>query len=663
MLRPVPMVRLRIQAPARDAASITRRIAAEGVLHLVDLAHGRVSAGGVSEGGAELLAAYREIVRRTERLAARVGRAMPAASGDRVPEATDVEAAKRGLEEALAPVESRSETCSRSRAAAVEMGASRRAALERSKRLAAAGMEISRLRGLERLVIRFGVASPEQLATLATLLGPAPSAVIPLEVLPDGCLAAAAVLGADRRRLEDASRAVAFAGFSPTECADGAELEQLAREAAEAEAEARRAEDELADVGEEVFAGLADIHRRAEAGAFLLQAQSLFAAAGRFVVISGWVPAENAERMKRALASLGDDRVLVEIERPEELVEVSSGALKVPILHRNPLLLRPFEKLVGLYGTPSYEEVEPTAFFAVSFLLMFGLMFGDVGHGLVLALAGYLLFRYVPRYLDYGILLMEGGVSAAVFGLLYGSVFGIEGALPVLWLSPLADLSRFLLFAIALGVTLISVGLALNVVNTWKSGQKALAVFGARGLLGAFGYWVLAALAARALIRETWSLPTPLVVAVAAIPVLLLVFKRPLVARLERGRPVRPAGADAPRVLAALEGSVELVDTAIGFFTNTLSFLRVAAFAMVHAGAFLALFTLAETIARTRAGTPGSIAVLVAGNVGMIFLEGLTVSVQVLRLEYYEFFGKFFRGGGEPYRPLMFARSEKARSS
>jgi V/A-type H+-transporting ATPase subunit I len=380
-------------------------------------------------------------------------------------------------------------------------------------------------------------------------------------------------------------------------------------------------------------------------------------------VISEWVPEESAERMKRALTELGDDHVLVEIERPEELLEVSSGALKVPILHRNPLLLRPFEKLVRLYGTPSYEEVEPTAFFAISFLLMFGLMFGDVGHGLVLALAGYLLFRYVPRYLDYGILLMEGGVSAAAFGVLYGSLFGIEGVLPVLWLSPLADLSRFLLFALALGVTLISVGLALNVINTWRTGQRARALFGAHGLLGAFGYWVLAALAARAFIGKTWNLPTAVVVAVAAVPVLLLAFKRPLVARLERGRPIRPSVAGTPRVLAALEGSVELVDTAIGFFTNTLSFLRVAAFAMVHAGAFLALFALADTIARTGAGTPGSLAVLVAGNVGMIFLEGLTVSVQVLRLEYYEFFGKFFRGGGEPYRPLMFARSEKVRSS
>jgi V/A-type H+-transporting ATPase subunit I len=663
MLRPVPMVHLRIQAPARDAAAITRRIAAEGVLHLVDLAHGRVASGGALEGNSELLASYRDLLRRIERVAARVGRPFAAPSGDLPPEAPDLTAERRLLEEELVPIEASIEAAGRSVSAAAERTARNRAALQRSRALAAAGLDLSRLRGVERLAVRFGVGTPEQLATLSTLLAPAPSAVVPLEVSAEGCLAAAAVLAADRRRLDDASRAVAFGAFPLADCADGEDLDRLEREVAESAGQGRELEAALAAAGEETFPALSEIHRRAEAALLLLQAQSLFASAGRFVVISGWVPEESAQRMKRALTELGPDHVFVEIERPEEVLEVSSGALKVPILHRNPLLLRPFEKLVRLYGTPSYEEVEPTAFFAASFLLMFGLMFGDVGHGFVLAAAGYLLFRYVPRYLDYGILLMEGGASAAAFGFLYGSVFGIEGALPVLWLSPLADLSRFLLFALALGVTLISVGLALNVVNTWRSGQRVLALFGARGLLGAFGYWVLAALASRALIGRTWRLSAGAVVALAAVPILLLVCKRPLVAWLERGKPRRPPGPGAPRLLAALEGSVEIVDTAIGFFTNTLSFLRVAAFAMVHAGAFFALFALADTIARTRAGTPGSIAVLVAGNVGMIFLEGLTVSVQVLRLEYYEFFGKFFRGGGEPYRPLMFARSQKARST
>jgi V/A-type H+-transporting ATPase subunit I len=309
---------------------------------------------------------------------------------------------------------------------------------------------------------------------------------------------------------------------------------------------------------------------------------------------------------------------------------------------------------VQIYGTPSYREIEPTAFFAASFLAMFGLMFGDVGQGLVLCLAGYCLFRYIPRYLDYGILLMEGGVSATVFGFLYGSFFGIEGALPVLWMDPLRDLTSFLKLAIGLGVFLVSAGLVLNAVNAWRSGERSLALFGPRGLLGAFGYWVFAALAARALVGGKVRISAAGILALAAIPLALILLRRPIVRRLEKGRaPSRATAEKGPFLLGALEGAVELVDAVVSYFANTISFLRVAAFAMVHAGAFLALFALADTLSRLRGGGTLSILLLVAGNVVMIFLEGLTVSVQVLRLEYYEFFGKFFRGGGEPYRPLM----------
>jgi V/A-type H+-transporting ATPase subunit I len=289
----------------------------------------------------------------------------------------------------------------------------------------------------------------------------------------------------------------------------------------------------------------------------------------------------------------------------------------------------------------------------VSFLLMFGLMFGDVGQGLVLFSAGYCLFRYLPRYLDYGILLMECGAASTVFGALYGSFFGIEGLLPVLWMEPIRDLRRFMAVAVGFGVLLVSMGLVLNIVNSWRSGERATALLGPRGVFGAVTYWILVVLVARAVMPSDLTVPVPAILAMAAVPVLLLVLRRPLVRLLDRsGRP-RAAHPGTPRWLTALEGSVELVDSLFAFFANTISFVRVAAFAAVHAGVFIAMFALADTLARYRFGQPLGIVTIVVGNIVMIFLEGLTVSVQVLRLEYYEFFGKFFRGGGEPYRPLM----------
>ena len=397
---------------------------------------------------------------------------------------------------------------------------------------------------------------------------------------------------------------------------------------------------------------------RADTCVLLLRAQEHFGTTGRFVVIAGWIPGSDAPRLQAAVAAAAP-RAVVDVEQPAPGVEARANVASVPILHRNPLLLRPFQPLIELYDTPSYGELQPTAFFGISFLLMFGLMFGDLGQGGVLALAGYYLFRYMPRYLDYGILLMEAGAASACFGLLYGSFFGIAGALPVLWLEPARDLPAFMRVAVAFGIVLVSAGLILNVVNSWRLGQRAAALFSVRGLFGAFSTgppW------------RSWSgcsIPPALVVpswllwALAGGAAALILMRAPLVRRLERGTPARAAGTSAPPWLRALEGSVELVDALFAYFANTVSFIRIAAFAAVHAGVFIAMFAVSDTLARTRYGGPLAIAALVAGNLVLILLEGLTVSVQVLRLEYYEFFGKFFRGGGELYRPLMLQTVQK----
>jgi V/A-type H+-transporting ATPase subunit I len=310
--------------------------------------------------------------------------------------------------------------------------------------------------------------------------------------------------------------------------------------------------------------------------------------------------------------------------------------------------------LVELYGTPTYREVQPTAFFAVSFLLMFGLMFGDIGHGATLFAAGYSLYRWVPRFLDYGILLMEVGCASAFFGLLYGSLFGIEGLLPVLWMEPVRDLPRFMVVAVSLGVVLISVGFVLNIINSWRAGERAGAVFGLHGLFGAFLYWSVLVLAIRFFMPASWTVPPQVIWVLLVSAIALIACKRPLVNHLDGWQETeRRPGAKAPFWLAALEGSVEIVDALVTFFANTVSFVRIAAFAAVHAGVFVAMFALADTLAELRFGGLLSILALIAGNAVIILLEGLTVSVQVLRLEYYEFFGKFFRGGGEAYQPLQ----------
>jgi V/A-type H+-transporting ATPase subunit I len=651
------MLHVQVQVPGKDAARATRAIASAGMLHLVDIAHGKVAADAAPAGTRELLAAFREIARRVRKVADRLEVALPEPSGRLDGEAVeDFERERREVEGELAPLEQAVEAAARAASDAREGAARAAQALERAARLRAAGLPLPRLLALRFATVRLGSASPDDLATLAAVIAPAPVAIVPLATEGPRVLAAVAVPAGARERLEGALRVTAFESLPLPERAPDWEEGPLLAARAEAEAAEAHARAALAARRPEAAGRLAALARRAQAAVLLLHAQTFFAASGRFVVISGWIPAEAADALRASILAATDGRAVVETERPEDLPHAAADAARIPILHRNPLLLRPFQRLVQLYGTPSYGEVEPTAFFALSFLLMFGVMFGDLGHGLVLFSAGYCLFRYVPRFLDYGILLMEGGAASAAFGVLYGSFFGIEGLLPVVWMEPLADLPRFLSLTAALGVLLVSAGLLLNVYNTWRSGQKVGALFGPRGLFGALVYWVLLAVLARAFVPTTWVLPTRVLVALLAVPAALLLAKPAIVRRLDRGRPARPPAAAAPRWLAALEGSVELVDATFSYFANTLSFLRVAAFAAVHAGVFVALFALADTLARVSfGGDVLSVVSLVAGNALVILLEGLTVSVQVLRLEYYEFFSKFFRGGGEPYRPLMLA--------
>jgi V/A-type H+-transporting ATPase subunit I len=656
MLRSVPMVHFRAQVPNRDAAVATRAIAGEGLLHLVDIAHGHAPYDASPPGVRELYAGFRDLVHRIRTTADRLGvpraEATGALDGDDLAEFA-VERERILL--VLEPIEKRVQELVRANADAGERLTAARERCDDAERFRLASLDVDRLAALRFAVIRLGLQSPEALPAMTEMLAPSAHAVVSLHEREGSVLFAAAVPAYNRARLDEAMRLTSARAVTLPKSAADLDPERLAHALAESErivADGERAFDEERKRSSEVLDRIA---RRAETAMLLLQAQTFFAAAGRFIVISGWVPRDSAEPLAARVRAATKDHAIVEIEPVESVPGVSEGTLRVPILHRNPLLLRPFQKLIDIYGTPSYAEVQPTAFFAIGFLAMFGLMFGDVGHGAVLFLAGWFLFRYLPRFLDYGILLMEAGVASAAFGALYGSVFGIRWLIPTLWIEPINDLPRFMLIAVAFGAFVVTAGLILNVINRWRSGDWIDALYGPHGATGAMLYWIILVVLARVFVPATVRIPGVVIAAVVIVAVVVIAGARPLMRLFGRGgaeRRPRPAVRATPWWLHALEISVELVDTLFSFFANTISFVRIAAFAAVHAGIFVAIFALADTIASMRFGGVLSIVVHVAGNVLVILLEGLTVSVQVLRLEYYEFFGKFFRGGGERYAPL-----------
>lgn len=383
----------------------------------------------------------------------------------------------------------------------------------------------------------------------------------------------------------------------------------------------------------------------------LLLARRLFGKVDTSFVVSGWLPTRLTADLKAALEQVTDGQLLFEEVNPEDIREVRTGIIQIPILFNNPLLISPFEKLTTLYGWPRYREVEPTVFFALSFLLLFGLMFGDVGQGAVLFLLGYLVFRRSYRYLDYGIILMECGVFAAFFGVLYGSVFGLETVLPALWFRPLENIPYLIKVTLAVGVSLISVGLILNVINAIRL-REYDKLFSASGLAGAILYWLGVGLAVKYLVSgrvEAWELQAIGWLTVGL--VILMVVQRPLWQWWQQHRNKTPA-AKIGWGTAILEGIIEIFDDLLQFIANTVSFIRVAAFALAHTALFIAVFSVAQVLSRESGHGLAYWLTIALGNIIIILLEGLIVSIQTIRLEYYEFFGKFFRGGGEPFQPF-----------
>jgi V/A-type H+-transporting ATPase subunit I len=382
----------------------------------------------------------------------------------------------------------------------------------------------------------------------------------------------------------------------------------------------------------------------------LLDARACLTRTESAVLITGWVPASRRQVVEHAVRAATGGRCVVEYSEPGDFPDAEP-----PVLLRTPALLRPFAMLLRAFGLPAYREVDPTAFLAVSYLIMFGMMFGDVGHGALLAGGGLLAWRAgrSENLRNAGMLLVYGGASSMVFGVLYGSYFGIERMKDyALWRDPLhGNATHFLLAALAFSVVLISTGVILNIVNRFRRGDTAGGWLDRFGIAGLVFYWGgLALLAKYAAIRERGALPLCIALFIA-MPVIAWTVREP-VERILRRRRETPETSKEDR-LARVESLVSAFEAVFTYVANTVSFVRLAAYAMSHAALLFATFTLAAQVERA-AGGPSflSILVIVAGNLLAIALEGVIASLQALRLEFYEFFGKFFAGSGRPFQPF-----------
>jgi len=347
----------------------------------------------------------------------------------------------------------------------------------------------------------------------------------------------------------------------------------------------------------------------------------------RIFTFVGWMAEEDATALE---AEIADDDLAV-FARYGETEE------SPPIRLKNPPIIRQFEFFTRLYGLPVYDELDPTPLLALTYTLLFGLMFGDVGHGLVLAMLGIYIHFVMKKPL--GGILSVVGASAIGFGFLYGSIFGFEDILPALWRRPMVDITGTLVFAVVIGAVLIVLSMCLHMYNSARKGRIGDLLFGANGVAGLLFYSSVLWLAYRAIFLGQG--PTAQVVILGVTPLVFVAFKHPIIGLMERQKtPREPVGIG----MFVFNTFIELFETLLTYVTNTISFVRVGAFAISHAGMMHVVLQLSQGAAGSR-----NLFILVFGNVLVMAIEGLLVGIQVLRLDFYEIFSRFYTGGGREF--------------
>ncbi len=645
MFVPAEMSEVDIFVFENDIEVVAQTVASLGVMHLLDANALGKWAENVSSEWAGRASAYRGQERRVLELLHQLGieEAFRPCEGK-----LDVAKDLAVLEGELSEIESRVNSLREKEAGLKHELEHWRMVAKSMELLAPLSVSISDLRQSSQLHMVAGTIPSENLARLEASLFRVPYSIIPVHYY-DGRVLIFAFCAEEHAPILDRALESAFLDplALPSEYSGTAQevLEQVSRQIEDAQAKLDELAKERQRLIEEVAPRLLSMLARIRRNAVIADAMAHFGHREHVYLIAGWVPKDRVKELREAIERAAEGRATIE-ENPSRAFR---ERVQVPTLLRNAKLFRPVEALVTTYGTPGYREIDPTPLIAVTFTLMFGIMFGDLGHGLVLAAIGLLLAsRLVPqlsKQAGIGLILIACGLSSSVFGLLYGSFFGMEGVIPHLWLKPMHDILTLLMASVVLGVVILNIGFGCRLFAAARQGHFVEAIFDKNGLVGLLLYWGLVAIVL--LIATGGAIPEWLFVEVM-LCVFALFFSEPLTRLLEGKRPLVQGSA----LELGVQAFFELFEALISYISNTLSYVRLGAFAVAHAGLSTVVFLLADMIGSGSSGSVGRAAVIVFGNIFVIGFEGLIVAIQTLRLEYYEFFGKFFKGDGIPFRPL-----------
>ncbi len=356
----------------------------------------------------------------------------------------------------------------------------------------------------------------------------------------------------------------------------------------------------------------------------------------------GWIPEEKIEALKGVVKKITGGVAFTKFEDP-------TPKDNPPVQLQNPGALSDFDLLTRLRGIPKYFELDPTPITAVLFTIMFGMMFGDIGQGTVFVVIGLIFNRLGKGFLGIparaikklGGMLFICGLSSIFFGALYGEAFLFEVFHP-LYISPLHEQNKIMVIALVFGVIQIILGIILNLINEIRNKNVTELVLGGHGII-ALTYYIAGVMLA---IRFSYNMNLDvfmrnLPLTIIALGTLILIFISPLIESSMKGK------LNFKDDL--MIGFGHAIETFIAFLTNSVSYVRLAAFALAHAALGLAASILAGMI--------GVLPSFIFLNVLVILIEGMSTLIQSMRLTYYEFFTKFYSGGGTPYRPFILERA------
>ena len=426
---------------------------------------------------------------------------------------------------------------------------------------------------------------------------------------------------------------------------------RLITEKEQAEADIRSCDDKMADYlsshAEELTGSRNKLEDMSENFDVRKLAACTKSKAETFYILCGWMAAKDAEAFQREISS--DPNLYCFIEDNDNNI-LSQPPTKL----KNPKFFRPFEMFVKMYGLPGYKEFDPTIYLAITYSFIFGIMFGDVGQGLCFVIGGFLIYHFKKAPLP--AIMGTAGIFSVIWGFVYNSFFGFEGFFPyealihakddMTTLPGLGSLNTVFVLAIAFGMFMILINIILGIINAVKQNDKENIWFSQNAVAGLVFYGAIVVLIF--MVMNGYGglntlLPVLLVLIVAG---LIGIFLKEMLGRMASGK--KPA-IEGGKGMFFVQAFFETFETVLSFLSNTLSYVRIGAYAVSH----VAMMQVVMMLAGAENGGSANIIVVIAGNAFVAAMEGLMVAIQVLRLEYYEMFSRFYKGNGREFKPFL----------